>query len=47
MLGRRDGLAGGLLAYFAPAGWAAQWYWPAAVHGKVFNLLRGRGWRIG
>lgn len=42
--GRNDGIVGGLWAYFSP--WATQWYWPAGVRGRVFNLLHGRGWRI-
>lgn len=36
----------GLLAYFGPAGWWTQWYWPAGSRGKVWNWLHGRGWRI-
>lgn len=36
----------GLLAYFGPAGWWTQWYWPAGKRGKVYNWLHGRGWRI-
>jgi hypothetical protein len=43
---RGDGLFGGLWAYFAPDGWATQWYWPDGVHGKVRNLLHGRGWHV-
>jgi hypothetical protein len=28
---RSDGLIGGLWAYFAQAGVASQWYWPAGA----------------
>jgi hypothetical protein len=41
-----DGFIGGLWAYFAPAGWATQPYWPAGVHGKVYNFFHRKGWRI-
>lgn len=37
---------GGLWQYFAPHGWATQWYWNEDTHGKVWNLFHGRGWRI-
>jgi hypothetical protein len=36
----------GLLMFAAPAGWATQWYWPPGVHGRVYNLLHGVGWRV-
>jgi hypothetical protein len=36
----------GLWEYFAPAGWATQWYWPEGVHGKLWNLVRGYGWQV-
>lgn len=42
-----DGFFGGLWSYFAPAGWATQWYWTPGTRGKVWNLLHGKGWRIG
>jgi hypothetical protein len=41
-----DGFWGALWSFAAPAGWAAQWYWPPGVRGRVFNLLHGKGWRI-
>lgn len=31
----------GLWQYFAPVGWATQWYWPEGVHGRLWNGLRG------
>lgn len=42
-----DGFLGGLLAYFAPHGWATNWWYPPGVRGKAWNALHGRGWRIG
>jgi hypothetical protein len=36
----------GLLEYFGPAGWWANWYWPAGARGKVHNLFHGKGWRV-
>lgn len=36
----------GFWAYFAPPGWATQWYYPEEVHGKVWNLFHGRGWQV-
>jgi hypothetical protein len=35
-----------LWMFAAPADWATQWYWPEGVHGKVWNLAHGRGWRV-
>lgn len=42
-----DSYLGGWWAYFAPHGWATQWYWPEGTRGKVHNLLHGKGWRVG
>ncbi len=33
-------------SYFAPAGWATEWYWPPGVHGCVYNFLHGNGWLV-
>jgi len=35
------------LAFFGPAGWWTQEYWPEGCHGKVWNLLHGKGWEVG
>lgn len=35
-----------LWEYFAPEGWATQWYWPEGGHGKMWNLLHGLGWKV-
>jgi hypothetical protein len=37
---------GDLWRFFAPPGWATQWYYPEGVHGKVYNFFHGRGWRV-
>jgi hypothetical protein len=41
-----DGLFGGFWSFFAPPGWATQWYYPEDVHGKVWNLFHGHGWQV-
>jgi hypothetical protein len=43
----RPGFAGAPWSYFAPSGWATQPYWAPGIRGKAWNLLHGRGWRIG
>jgi hypothetical protein len=43
---RNDGFLGGLWAFFAPPGWATDWYWPEGVHGKVWNFFHGYGWQV-
>jgi hypothetical protein len=40
------GFFAGMWQYFAPAGWATQWYWEGS-HGKVWNFFHGKGWRVG
>jgi hypothetical protein len=44
---REFGWLRALAAYFGPAGWWTQEYWPEGRRGKVWNLLHGNGWRVG
>jgi hypothetical protein len=39
-----EGFLGGLWAFFSPA--ATQWYFAPGRRGPLWNLLRGKGWRI-
>jgi hypothetical protein len=43
---RSDGLYTGIWTYLGCDGLIAQWYWPENVHGKIWNFVHLKGWRV-